>query len=68
MWLILRGDPGACADISREPPRAYPSGGKKRRALRAHSTLEAPQIAEEALRIAAGICVYTNDQITVLTL
>ena len=38
------------------------------RALRAHSTLEAPQIAEEALRIAAGICVYTNDQITVLTL
>jgi len=38
------------------------------RALRAHSTLEAPQIAEEALRIAAGICVYTNDQITVLSL
>jgi len=38
------------------------------RALRAHSTLEAPQIAEESLRIAAGICVYTNDQITVLTL
>ena len=38
------------------------------RALRAHSTLEAPQIAEESLRIAAGICVYTNDQITVLSL
>jgi ATP-dependent HslUV protease subunit HslV len=38
------------------------------RALRAHSALEAPQIAEEALRIAAGICVYTNDQITVLSL
>jgi ATP-dependent HslUV protease subunit HslV len=38
------------------------------RALCAHSTLEAPQIAEEALRIAAGICVYTNDRITILTL
>ena len=38
------------------------------RALRAHSTLEASQIAEESLRIAAGICVYTNDQITVLSL
>ncbi len=38
------------------------------RALRAHSQLEAPEIAEQALRIAAGICVYTNDHITVLTL
>jgi ATP-dependent HslUV protease subunit HslV len=38
------------------------------RALCAHSDLEAPQIAEQSLRIAAGICVYTNDQITVLTL
>ena len=35
------------------------------RALCGHSTLGARQIAEEALRIAAGICVYTNDQITV---
>jgi len=38
------------------------------RALCAHSALEAPQIADQALRIAAGICIYTNDQITVLTL
>jgi ATP-dependent HslUV protease subunit HslV len=38
------------------------------RALCAHSSLDAPQIAEEALRIAAGICVYTNERITVLTL
>ena len=38
------------------------------RALCAHSTLDAVQIAEEALRIAAGICVYTNDRITVETL
>jgi ATP-dependent HslUV protease subunit HslV len=35
------------------------------RALCAHSTLDAVQIAEHALRIAAGICVYTNEHITV---
>lgn len=35
------------------------------RALVRHSTLSAREIAEEALRIAAAICVYTNDQITV---
>jgi ATP-dependent HslUV protease, peptidase subunit HslV len=31
----------------------------------ARSALDAAQIAEQALRIAAGICVYTNDRITV---
>ncbi|HEY7745617.1 MAG TPA: ATP-dependent protease subunit HslV [Desulfuromonadales bacterium] len=35
------------------------------RALLAHSELSARQVAEEALRIAAGICIYTNDQILV---
>ena len=35
------------------------------RALCAHSALDAKAIAEEALRIAASICVYTNDHITV---
>lgn len=35
------------------------------RALMTHSDLDAKQIVEEAMRIAAGICVYTNDQITV---
>ena len=35
------------------------------RALCAHSTLDAAQIAGEALRVAAGICVYTNDHISV---
>ncbi len=38
------------------------------RALCAHSGLDAAAIAEEALRIAAGICVYTNDHVTVETL
>ncbi|MBI3625319.1 MAG: ATP-dependent protease subunit HslV [Candidatus Rokubacteria bacterium] len=35
------------------------------RALIAHSDLDAKQIVEEAMRIAAAICVYTNDHITV---
>jgi ATP-dependent HslUV protease subunit HslV len=35
------------------------------RALLAHSTLEAPEIAHQALSIAADICVYTNHHITV---
>ena len=35
------------------------------RALVRHSTLSAREIAEEAMHIAAAICVYTNDQITV---
>ncbi|HYL81655.1 MAG TPA: ATP-dependent protease subunit HslV [Candidatus Acidoferrum sp.] len=35
------------------------------RALVRHSTLSAREIAEEAMRIAAAICVYTNDQIVV---
>jgi ATP-dependent HslUV protease subunit HslV len=38
------------------------------RALVAHSALEAREIVEEAMRIAAAICVYTNDQITVVEL
>ncbi len=35
------------------------------RALVAHSDLDAKQIVEEAMRIAAAICVYTNDRIMV---
>ncbi|MBI2526695.1 MAG: ATP-dependent protease subunit HslV [Candidatus Rokubacteria bacterium] len=35
------------------------------RALCKHSSLDAREVAEQALRIAAGICVYTNDHITV---
>ncbi len=34
-------------------------------ALLRHSTLNARQIAEESLRIAGRICIYTNDQITI---
>jgi ATP-dependent HslUV protease subunit HslV len=35
------------------------------RALLTHSELSARQIVEESLKIAAGICIYTNTEITV---
>jgi ATP-dependent HslUV protease subunit HslV len=35
------------------------------RALMAHTDLEADAIAQEALRITSGICIYTNDRIIV---
>ncbi|MCU0241387.1 MAG: ATP-dependent protease subunit HslV [Vicinamibacteria bacterium] len=38
------------------------------RALSLHSSLDASNLALEAMKIAAGICVYTNDTIVVETL
>jgi ATP-dependent HslUV protease, peptidase subunit HslV len=38
------------------------------RALARHSDLDARRIAEEAMRIAAAICVYTNENLTVVEL
>jgi ATP-dependent HslUV protease subunit HslV len=38
------------------------------RALARHTELDAVEIAREALRVAAEICIYTNDHITVKTL
>ena len=38
------------------------------RALMQHTSMTAPEIAAEAMRIAASICIYTNDNITVETL
>ena len=35
------------------------------RALLAHSTLDARAVAEAAMRIAADICIYTNDQLVI---
>jgi ATP-dependent HslUV protease subunit HslV len=35
------------------------------RALVAHSTLDARQIAEASMRVAADICIYTNAQLTI---
>jgi len=38
------------------------------RALSSHTSLGAEEIAREALRIASGLCIYTNDNIIVETL
>ncbi len=38
------------------------------RALLQHTSMTAPQIAAEGLRIASSICIYTNDNITVESL
>ena len=38
------------------------------RALLAHSELDAEGICRESMRVAAGICIYTNDSITTLTI
>jgi ATP-dependent HslUV protease, peptidase subunit HslV len=38
------------------------------RALVAHSDLDAKRIVEEAMLVAAAICIYTNDHVTVETL
>ena len=35
------------------------------RALVAHSDLDAKAVVTEAMKVAAGICIYTNDQISV---
>jgi ATP-dependent HslUV protease subunit HslV len=35
------------------------------RALMKHSDLDARSVAEEAMRIAAAICIYTNDRLVI---
>jgi ATP-dependent HslUV protease subunit HslV len=35
------------------------------RALVQHSALDARAVAEQAMRIAAGLCIYTNDRLTI---
>jgi ATP-dependent HslUV protease subunit HslV len=35
------------------------------KALARHTTLGARQIADEAMTIAAAICIYSNDKITI---
>jgi ATP-dependent HslUV protease subunit HslV len=38
------------------------------RALMKHTTMSAVEIAKESMHVAAGICIYTNDKITVESL
>ncbi len=58
---VISPDDGVCA---------IGSGGNyalaAARALTRHTEMSAHEIAEEALRVAASICVYTNEHITVL--
>ncbi|MFH1466931.1 MAG: ATP-dependent protease subunit HslV [Pseudomonadota bacterium] len=58
---VLEPDDGVAA-IGSGGPYALAAA----RALLRHSALSAPEIAREALGIAAGICIYTNEHITVL--
>ena len=52
-----------------EPVAAIGSGGPyalaAARALLAHTSMGATEIAREAMHVAAGICIYTNDEIVV---
>ncbi|RKO67538.1 ATP-dependent protease subunit HslV [Desulfofundulus salinus] len=57
---VIEPDDGIAA-IGSGGPYALASA----RALAKHTDLSAGEIAREALLIAAGICVYTNDNITV---
>jgi ATP-dependent HslUV protease subunit HslV len=60
---VIAPDDGLCA-VGSGGPYALAAA----RALVRHSGLDAPQVAKESLRIAAEICVYTNDQIVVESL
>jgi len=78
--MLLVGDPGALLMVSGngdvlEPDdgiAAIGSGGAfalaAARALLRKTTLSAQEIAREALGIAAEVCIYTNDQVQVVTL
>ncbi len=78
--LLVVGDPSGVLVVSGsgdviEPDdgiAAIGSGGSfalaAARALLRHTSLSADEIAREALLVAAGICIYTNDQIQVATL
>jgi ATP-dependent HslUV protease subunit HslV len=78
--MLLLGDPGTLLMVSGngdviEPDdgvAAIGSGGAyalaAARALVQHTTLSAQEIVEASLRVAAEICIYTNDKICVETL
>lgn len=57
---VLESDDGVLA-IGSGGPFAMAAA----RALMQHSELDARAIAEESMKIAAGICVYTNENVTV---
>ncbi len=56
---VIEPEGGACA-IGSGGPFALAAA----RALLAHTDLDARKVAEEAMRVAADICIYTNDCLT----
>jgi ATP-dependent HslUV protease subunit HslV len=78
--LLLVGDPEVVLMVSGNGDVIEPDDGiaaigsgsnyalAAARALVAHTQLSAEEVAREALRIAAELCIYTNDHITVVTL
>jgi ATP-dependent HslUV protease subunit HslV len=78
-WLVV-ADPDAILVLSGEGDVVEPdddvvgigSGGgfaqAAARALLAHSSLPAPEVARISMKIAADICIYTNSHITVVSL
>jgi ATP-dependent HslUV protease, peptidase subunit HslV len=60
---VIRPDDGIAA-IGSGGPFAHAAA----RALLSHTAMPAEEIARESLRVAAGICIYTNDHVTVETL
>ena len=78
--MLLVGDPESVLLVSGngdviEPDDGVASVGSgsgyalaAARALVANTDLSAPEIAERALHIAAEICIYTNDHVTVISI
>jgi ATP-dependent HslUV protease subunit HslV len=55
-------------DIPAKMPSLLASSLAAAKALLRHSDLSAAEIARTSMEIAANICIYTNDQITVISL
>ena len=78
--MLVVGDPGCVLVVSGNGDVIEPDDGiaavgsgapyalAAARALVRFASLEPAEIAREALRLAAEICIYTNDQIQVVTL
>jgi ATP-dependent HslUV protease subunit HslV len=61
---VIAPDPDGLLAVGSGAPFALAAA----RALAQHADLDAPTLAREAMKIAAGICVYTNGEIVVETL
>jgi ATP-dependent HslUV protease subunit HslV len=61
---VIAPDPDGLLAVGSGAPYALAAA----RALVQHADMDAPTLAREAMKIAAGICVYTNDEIVVESL